>query len=198
MALEKSKLRLNRLEGVLTQMRNLVPMTLFGCALAGCAPISRESCINDSAYDIGRTAAMDNADQADRLRDVSKICSKQGREIDSTEYARGFDAGTTAFCVPDNGYRWGLKGRSYNGICADPAFGAAYDDGLRVFKIEERRVEIRDRLDAIRDRLAGIARQLDEDKTMSDERKRQLRREEDELLLERSDLLSEQRSLPSA
>lgn len=167
-------------------------------ALYGCAPISRESCLNDSAFDIGYDAAMDNADPEVRRRDVSKVCQKQGREIDMLEYSNGFEAGAKAFCVPDNGYRWGLKGRGYNGTCADPAFGAAYDDGLRVYRVEQRLTAIRDRLHGIRSRLSLIAKLFDEDKTLSDERKRELRREEADLLLERGDLLAEQRSLSPA
>ncbi len=174
---------------------------LFICAspaLYACAPISRDGCIKDSAYDIGYAAAMDNADRAKRLRDVSKICGKQGREIDAAEYATGFDAGTKIFCIPDNGYSWGLKGRGYNGICANAEFGAAYEDGQRIYRIEQRRIAIRNRLEEIRNRLASIARTLEEDTTLSEERRRALRRQEDELLLERRDLLAEQRSLPSS
>jgi Protein of unknown function (DUF2799) len=184
-----------RSERLSMRILGFVLALLCGCVLAGCAPISRDSCINDSAYDIGYAAAMDNADREDRLRDVSKICAKQGRKIDMAEYAEGFEAGIKIFCAPDNGYRWGLRGRSYNGICRDPAFGAFYEDGRRVFKIEQRRVAIRDRLSGIRDRLSGIAKQFDEDKSLSEEHKRQLRREEDKLLLERQDLLAEQRGL---
>jgi Protein of unknown function (DUF2799) len=167
-------------------------------ALHACAPISREGCINDSAYDIGHAAAMDNADQTKRLRDVSKICGKQGREIDTTEYAAGFEAGTRTFCMPDNGYGWGLKGRSYNGVCANAEFSAAYEEGHRIYRVEQRRIAIRNRLEEIRNRLASIARTLDEDTTLSEERQRALRRQEDELLLERRDLLAEQQSLPPA
>ena len=166
-------------------------------ALVGCAPISRESCINDSAYDIGYAAAMDNADRIDRLQSVSKICGKEGREVDIAEFTEGFDAGTNAFCVADNGYRWGLRGRGYNGACADPAFGAAYDDGLRIYKVQQRRTAIRDKLESIRSRIDSIQRTLDEDETLTEQRKRELMREWDGLLLKRSDLLAEQRSLPS-
>lgn len=178
-------------------------LTLGVSALYGCAPISRESCINDSSYDIGHAAAMDNANRKDRQLKVSKICGKQGREIDEAGYAAGFAAGTKAFCEPDNGYRWGVAGKRYNGVCANPAFSAAYEHGFGVYLIEKRRAEtekrradIRDRLTGIRARLVTIGRVLDEDAALTDERKRELLREEDRLLLERSDLLAEQSGLP--
>lgn len=178
------------------QIPKCLILTIAFGTLASCAPISRESCINDSAYDIGYAAAMDNADRMNRLQSVSKICGKEGREVDVAGYTEGFDAGTSAFCVADNGYRWGLRGRGYNGICADPAFGAAYDDGLRIYKIQQRGKAIRERLEMIRSRVANIQRILDEDKTLTEERRRKLSREWDGLLLERRDLLAEQQSLP--
>jgi Protein of unknown function (DUF2799) len=179
------------------QFSNFLILTIAFAGVVGCAPISRESCINDSAYDIGYAAAMDNADRVNRLQSVSKICGKEGREVDVAGYSEGFDAGTDAFCVVDNGYRWGLRGRGYNGVCQDPAFGAAYDDGLRIYKIQQRGKAIRDRLETIRSRVANIQRLLDEDKTLTEERRRKLSREWDGLLLERRDLLAEQQSLPA-
>ncbi len=170
-------------------------LTFISVSAYGCAPISRESCINDSSYDIGFAAAMDNAERTDRLRQVSKICGKEGRAVEADGYDQGFDAGTRTFCAVDNGYRWGIRGRSYNGVCADPAFGAAYDDGFSVYKLEQRRNAISERLEEIRSRLATIAKLFDEEKTMTEERRRELLRKQDELFLERSDLLAERRGL---
>jgi Protein of unknown function (DUF2799) len=126
---------------------------------------------------------------------IAMIVCKQGREIEIDGYSTGFDAGTRAFCTADNGYSWGLKGRTYNGICADPSFSAAYEDGQRIFRVEQRRTAIRDRLEDIRTRLTNISGLLDEDKTLSEERRRALVRQHDELLRERRDLLAEQQSL---
>lgn len=177
------------------QVEHAVCSIMFAVVLNSCAPISRESCRNDSAFDIGYKAAMNNADQNDRGLNITKTCRKQGREIDLSEYSAGFESGTKIFCLPDNGYRWGRTGRGYNGICANPEFSAAYEDGLSIYRTEQRRTAIRDRLVGIRWRLSTIAKLFDEDKTLTEERKRELRREEERLLLERSDLLAEQRGL---
>lgn len=164
-------------------------------ALSSCATISKKSCLQDSWYDVGFKAGSENKDRADHISDVTKICGKLGVTADIPLYAKGFEDGTRQFCEPGNGYRWGLKGRSYNGICASSQFSAAYDDGYRIYKIEQRRAEITRRLSSIRDRLAAIDKNLDEE-TLSDEQKRKLAREFDTLLRERSDLQAEQRSLP--
>jgi hypothetical protein len=156
----------------------------------GCAPITRESCLNDTAYDIGRAAALDNAERPTRLREVGKICGKAGREIDEAEFSQGFEVGLSVFCEPSNGYRWGRQGRAYNGICADTEFGMAYEDGFEAYRLEQKRNAIRDRLSEIRDRLSSTATKLD-DKNLPDEDRRRLLAQQDRLLLERSDLRAE-------
>lgn len=164
-------------------------------SLSSCATISKNSCMQDSWYDIGFKGAMDNKDRADHISDVTKICGKLGVTVDRTLYDQGFTQGTARFCDPDNGHQWGLNGKSYNGICANPAFSAAYTDGTRIYQAEQRRNTITSRLTSIRDRLAAIDAALDE-KTLTQENKRKLEREGNALLLERDDLIIEQRRLP--
>ncbi len=173
----------------------LISGVLIGYTLTGCATISKDSCLQGNWYDVGFEGASQNKDLTDHISDVTKICGKLGVSVDMPLYAKGFDEGTRQFCDPDNGYQWGLKGRSYNGICASTRFSQAYDDGYRIYTIEQRRTSISGRLSSIRDRLAAIDKALDE-KTLTEEQKRKLTREFDKLLLERSDLLAEQRSLP--
>jgi Protein of unknown function (DUF2799) len=167
----------------------------FFLLLGSCATISKKSCVRDSWYDIGMRGALQNADHADHISDVSSICGKIGIVVDEEQYESGFAEGVRRFCEPGNGYAWGLKGNSYNGICPNQAFNAAYGDGLRIYKVEQRRSAINDRLESIRSRLGAIDKQLDE-VALTDELKRKLGREYDALLRERADLLQEQRSLP--
>ncbi len=164
--------------------------------LSSCATISKKSCQRDSWYDVGFKGAVDNHDRADHISDVTKICGNLGITVDQPMYDQGFAEGTARFCEPENGYQWGLKGRSYNGICGSSEFTAAYSDGYRIYKIQERRTAIVNRLATIRDRLATIDTELD-DKRLTDDDKRKLEREENTLFLERDDLLEEQASLPS-
>lgn len=184
-----------KLRNWLTGMKLALSVSAIA-VLPSCAPISRDSCVNDSAEQIGYRAAMDNADRELRMREIDRTCIKFGREVDIQGYLDGFEAGTRAFCVPDNGYRWGLAGREYNGICRDPEFGMAYAEGKRVYRIEQRRRTIRDRLEEIRSSLSSIERRLDENKEMTDERRRELLRRRDDLKRERRDLQDERDSLP--
>lgn len=163
-------------------------------AIGGCAPISREACVQESAYDIGYAAALDNANRDGRFERVSKICIKQDRVVDQAQYLEGFAAGTAAFCQPGNGFGWGRRGRAYNGICQDAEFDMAYDAGLRAYKVEKRMEEIRSRLEYIRGRLSSITDIL-RNEPLTDERRRALIAEEDRFIIERSDLLTEQQSL---
>jgi hypothetical protein len=181
-------------------MTKQTSLLLFASALlamlTGCATISEDSCRHDSWRDIGFDAAMRNHGHADHVSDVTKICGKLGITVDYDQYEDGFGEGTRAFCDPANGFNWGRKGKSYNGVCANPQFSAAYNEGYDIYRIEQRHIAIRSRLGSIRDRLANITARLDEDRTLSDEQRNKLLREFDNLLLERRDLLSEQRALP--
>ena len=163
--------------------------------IAACAPISSGECARKSAYDIGYSAAMDNADREGRYTRVSKICMKQERAVERQEYLDGFAAGTADFCQPGKGYSWGRRGLGYNGICANPEFDVAYQDGLREFKAEKRGDQIRARLAAIRDRLSVIADVLANGSDLDDTSRRNLVAEEGRLLMERRDLLEEKRLL---
>lgn len=150
--------------------------------------------MQESAYDIGYDAALENADRDGRFERVSKICIKQDRVVDRAQYLEGFAAGTAAFCEVGNGFGWGRRGRAYNGICQDAEFDMAYDAGLRAYKVEKRMEEIRSRLEYIRGRLSSITDIL-RNEPLTDERRRALIAEEDRLIIERSDLLTEQQSL---
>jgi Protein of unknown function (DUF2799) len=179
-------------------MRNITTLLIVGplCLIVGsCATISKDSCRNDSWYDIAFKGAMDNHDRADHISDITKTCGKIGIGVDLNLYERGFADGTRQFCEPDNGYQWGLKGRLYNGICANPEFSSAYDDGYEIYKIRQRRNEIDNRLAVIEGRLAGITQEL-EAENLTKEKKRSLEREYNKLLSERSDLKAEKYSLP--
>ncbi len=179
-------------------MRNISTLLIVGplCVILGsCATISKDSCRNDSWYDVAFKGAMDNHDRADHISDITKTCGKIGIGVDLNLYEQGFAAGTRQFCEPDNGYQWGLKGRLYNGICANPVFRSAYSDGYEIYKIRQRHNEIDNRLAAIVGRLAKVKQELDAE-NLTKEKKRSLEREYNKLLLERSDLKDEKYSLP--
>ena len=164
--------------------------------LGSCATISKKSCMTDSWYDVGFKGAIDNHDRADHISDVTNTCGKLGISVELDAYESGVEDGTRQFCEPSNGYQWGLKGRNYNGICANPAFSAAYSEGQFVYKIEQRRSAISSQLSSIRSRLGAISKELDAVPAPTADQKQKLNREYDKLLLERSDLTAEQYSLP--
>ncbi len=159
------------------------------------APISNDECARESAYEIGYSAAMDNADREGRYARVSKICMKQERAIERREYLEGFTAGSADFCQPGEGYSWGRRGLGYNGICANPEFDVAYQSGLQEYQKEKRSDEIRVRLSVIRDRLTSIADALSNGRKIDDKSRSNLIAEERRLFIERHDLLEEQRLL---
>lgn len=176
-------------------LRNIAAAAIMTVGLSGCATISEKSCAYDSWYDVGFRGAMENKDRADYLDDILRDCGKHGFEPDQGELARGFEEGTAQFCLPDNGFAWGRKGRSYNGICRASEFANAYSDGYRIYQVEQRRSTIVSRLSSIRSELESLEEQLDEAE-LSDEDRRKAERSHARLLREREDLNRELKSLP--
>ncbi len=171
----------------------VTPLTLM---LGNCATISKQSCMTDSWYDVAFKGAMNNHDRADHIKDVTNTCGKLGIGVDLDVYEQGFQDGMRQFCEPNNGYQWGLQGRAYNGVCASPAFSAAYRDGQEDFNIKQRRSAISSRLLDIQNRLDTISKELMATPPPTDLQKQTLKREYETLLRERSDLTAEQYSLP--
>ena len=112
------------------------------------------------------------------------------------ELERGFAEGTERFCEPDNGFAWGRRGNSYNGVCGTAEFSNAYADGYRLHQIEVRRSNITSRLASIRSRLESIEEELDKEET-TEEQAKALDREYAKLRRERRDLTRELETLPA-
>lgn len=173
----------------------LAATALLG-GLSGCATISEKSCAYDSWYDVGFRGAMKNHDRADYLDDILKDCGKHGYQPVFEELERGFAEGTERFCEPDNGFAWGRRGNSYNGVCGTAEFSNAYADGYRLHQIEVRRSNITSRLASIRSRLESIEEELDKEET-TEEQAKALDREYAKLRRERRDLTRELETLPA-
>jgi cell division protein FtsB len=52
-----------------------------------------------------------------RLSRYREACAKHGITADAAAYRAGRDEGLYDYCQPSRGYRVGLSGQSYNGVC---------------------------------------------------------------------------------
>jgi hypothetical protein len=108
--------------------------------LSGCATLSEEEC---KTADWGRLGYKDGAagHAESRLAEHAESCSKLGIRPNGPQWRSGWDRGVMAYCTPNVGWREGLAGRSYNGVCRgrnEEAFLAPYRAGSEIHRLESR------------------------------------------------------------
>jgi uncharacterized small protein (DUF1192 family) len=77
----------------------------------------------------------------DRIAQHRKACAKYGVTTNLALYQQGREQGLREFCQPANGYRIGVRGGTYAGVCPtnlEPAFVAAFDSGHQLYALESR------------------------------------------------------------
>jgi hypothetical protein len=149
-------------------MRILLTAAL-AAGLAACATMEPEQCavadwraLGLQDGEAGRSLAHFEA----RTRD----CAKAGFAADFTSYKMGRENGLTRYCTPSRGFREGLAGATYEGVCpSDQAgeFQVAYNEGARAHRA----------LDAVR----SAEREVSSVGTRIDDLERKLRMNEEGL-----------------
>lgn len=135
-------------------MRNSGWGLLLVLNLAGCAAMSEAECRSGDWYGVGERDGR--AGRGSRLGDYAEACEKAGVLPDTAEYANGRERGLRAYCTPENGYRAGVEGQSYQNVCA-PEVQAAF---LREYERGRERFEFRRDLDTLRREVDWRAREI--------------------------------------
>jgi len=109
----------------------------FG-ALLGCASMSEGEC---KTADWHRKGVADgSAGLAETwLAHHHDACAKVGVAPDAAAWRRGWDEGLRSYCVPAVGWRQGLAGAGYGGVCRGPneeGFVRAWRAGSEVHRAE--------------------------------------------------------------
>ena len=113
-----------------------IPATVLLLILGGCASMSSEECLTADWRAIGYEdgALGQNPDYFGERR---KACAEHGVTADFDAYLVGRAEGLTYFCRPPNGYRLGVRGYNYSGVCPvelEDAFLAAHADGYGLYE----------------------------------------------------------------
>jgi len=179
----------------------LIPLVAGGLALAGCATISQEACLQGDWTGIGFKDGQAGYPQS-RLDDHAKACAKSGVSPDPAPYFAARAQGLRLYCTPDRGFQEGRLGHSYAGVCPKPAAGdfvVAYADGRLLHDAESRLRQAEsdrasaDRRAEKRDREArGVEDEL-RNPALNDEQKRELRDRLNRLRSERRDAIEDGR-----
>lgn len=152
-------------------------------ALAGCASMSQEACLQGDWYAQGVKDGEAGRPQS-RLDDHAKACAKAGVIPDAAPYFQAREQGLKFYCTQDRGFREGRDGDSYHGVCppgAERGFLVGYADGQLVHAAVSRLSQAEsdrdsaDRRAERRDREArGVEDELRNPK-LNDEQKHELR-----------------------
>ena len=164
--------------------------------LSGCATLSESQCIASDWKTVGYRDGLAGS-QSSQLLKHQNACVKHGVVPDREDYLAGWDEGVRQYCLPENGFSAGERGRSYNNVCPESmqaAFYGAYQEGRQLYQAQaeinalSRQISQKEyRLKQIADDLTTTESRLVDDATPSMERR--------ELLSETKQLAEEQGQL---
>lgn len=120
--------------------RNPAFLLLAFLLLAGCSTMSRKECLNVDWRTLGYEDGTNGYD-ADRIGQHRKACADYGVRPDLEAYRAGREEGLKEFCRPARGYRLGVNGGSYGGVCPAPLEGkflAAFRAGHELYVLRAR------------------------------------------------------------
>ena len=98
------------------RLTSTLGMLAIAALLGGCASLSEEECRN---ADWGRLGHQDGAAgyPESRLAEHAEACAKIGIRPMGDIWRAGWDRGVLLYCVPSVGWREGLSGHGYSGVC---------------------------------------------------------------------------------
>jgi hypothetical protein len=107
--------------------------------ISGCATLGKDECLNADWRSIGYEDGA-RGYSGSHIGNHRKACAKYGVVPNLDQYEEGRLKGLREYCTPRNGYRLGIRGKRYNGVCPtdlDPAFRYAMQDGRKIYVLEK-------------------------------------------------------------
>ena len=112
--------------------------TMLLLALGGCAGMGAEECRIADWRAIGYEDGVQGRAAA-TFGTHRKACAEHGVSANLDAYLGGRDEGLEQFCRPQNGYRLGVQGDAYAGVCPlalEAGFVAAHTEGYGLYQRE--------------------------------------------------------------
>lgn len=113
-----------------------IASSLVVLALAGCATLDKEDCVQGSWYAIGLEDGS-RGRPLERLGEHRRACAKFNIAPDADQYLAGRSEGLKSFCTFERGYGEGRAGHLYNAVCPSPqAFATGYRRGRELYDLQ--------------------------------------------------------------
>lgn len=157
-------------------------LLISAVVLSGCATMTPEECQVADWQAIGYNDGQNGYDSS-RLNAYEKDCGEAGFSVDRKAWQHGQQLGLKLYCAPENGYRVGLAGETYHGVCASEQFVKQYNLGHQTYQRNERIKKI----DA---ELEELDRQLDASDSGDSDKRKRLEEKRKRLVDERNGLLN--------
>lgn len=112
-------------------------MALAG--LAGCASLSQDQCMVGDWRLIGYQDGV-GGQPASRVGEHGEACARYGVTPNLDIWQIGYQEGLVQYCTRSNGFRAGVNGNTYYGVCQGQAadeFMFAYRDGREVYDVRQ-------------------------------------------------------------
>jgi hypothetical protein len=112
-------------------------LALTALFLSSCAHMNESQCQLADWHTIGFEDGAMGA-TASRVGRHREVCARHGIVPDLNAYRDGREAGLREFCRPQNGFRQGESGASYQGVCPldlEPPFLVAYEAGRELYQV---------------------------------------------------------------
>jgi len=158
-------------------------IAVAAAALAGCATMSQEACLQGDWAGVGFKDGQAGRPQS-RLDEHAKACAKAGVVPEAAPYFAARDQGLKLYCTQDRGFDEARHGNGYAGVCpqeVERGFLVGYADGQLVHDAVSRLSQAESDRDSAdhraekRDRQArGVEDELTNPK-LNDEQKHELR-----------------------
>ncbi|WP_165184831.1 DUF2799 domain-containing protein [Caulobacter soli] len=122
-------MRRHRIRGL-----GILGVAVATAALAGCATMSKEACLQGDWAGVGFKDGEAGRPQS-RLDEHAKACAKTGVVPQAAPYFAARDQGLKLYCTQDRGFSEGRFGNAYAGVCPqgpERGFLVGYADGQLV------------------------------------------------------------------
>ncbi len=149
--------------------------------VTGCSSMSVEECLVADWETVGLEDGT-RGRGAGGIARHREACAKAGVTPDLASYEKGRSAGLVEFCRPGNGYEFGRRGGTYEGVCpsdTESGFLTAYNEGREYYELEQAVSDAESAvtsgeysLRAARKDLDRGERRLDDDSLSADQRSR--------------------------